>query len=332
MNTYKINHRAFVKITERDLRILQKLSAAGWLTTEQLRNYFFPTKSTRAVCKRLRKLILGGYIVAARTSSTEPALYRLTSRGNQALIEHTALSEEDISIPKQLPRKIRHFNAINDLRFYFEQLDGTHGIKIRFFFSERELCSYYQDGFGYDAVLILLHKYGIVPDAIAKLSIVSDGTAREVTIALEYDAGTEHATFFGRTKVKHYTALFEENSEWLGDFKVLTFARTTKRVVSLMQQTVEHQPPFHLFLFTVMEQLNQSGWEIREFFLDPYDFFVPVRGAKKIESIEKEIQGSALPKHALLTVPATCSRRVFLRENSDIQAKQLIVESLPASS
>jgi hypothetical protein len=260
MKIGKTNYQALTKLTKRDLRILRKLSAAGWLTTEQLRNYFFPAKSTRAVCKRLRKLTLGGYIAAARTSSTEPALYRLASRGKQALIEHTALSEKDISIPKQLPRKIRHFNAINDLRFHFEQLDGTHGVKIRFFFSERELCSYYQNGFGFDAVLVLLSKYGILPDAIAKLSIVSDGITREIPIALEYDAGTEHATFFSRTKVKHYTALFEENSEWLGDFKVFTFARTFKRVVSLMQQTVEHQPPFNLFFFTVMEPLSQSGW------------------------------------------------------------------------
>jgi hypothetical protein len=48
--------------------------------------------------------------------------------------------------------------------------------------------------------------------------------------------------------------------------------------------------------------------------------------------MEKEIQGGILPKHALVTVPATCSRSLFLRENSDMQAKQFIVESLPARS
>jgi hypothetical protein len=284
------------------------------------------------VCKRLQRLAEAGYIAMARTSSTEPALYRLASRGKQALIEQTALSEADVSIPKQLPRKTQHFTAINDLRFHFEQLDGTHGVQLSFFFSERELCSYYQRQAASDALLLLLARYGIIPDAIARLSIACEGRVREVTAAIEYDAGTEHAAFFGRTKVKQYAVLFEQNYEWLGDFKVFTFAQSVKRIVSLMRQAVHHQPPLHLFYFAAMEKLNQKGWEARGLFLDPYDFFVLVRRASQIEVQDQEFHTGVILKHALVAVPATCSRKVFPRDNTVIEDNSLIIESLPANS
>lgn len=139
------NKAMSLKITERDLKLFQKLNAAGWLTTRQIRNSFFPGKSTNAVCKRLRKLVAGKYIGMARYNSTACALYRLAGQGKLALIEHFNLDAEEINIPTQVPRKLEHFTKVNDLRFAFEQLRGRFGASLLFFFSEREMCLYRQN-------------------------------------------------------------------------------------------------------------------------------------------------------------------------------------------
>jgi hypothetical protein len=122
MGKNAVKQNKSVRLTERDLKLLLKLNAAGWLTTRQIRSWFFQDRSTNAVCKRLRRLAASRYLAMLRTSSTEQVLYRLATRGKLALIEHTACEEADISIPSQLPRKIRHFAAINDLRLCFEGL------------------------------------------------------------------------------------------------------------------------------------------------------------------------------------------------------------------
>jgi hypothetical protein len=300
---------------ERDVRMFQKLNAAGWLTTRQIQEYFFPGRSANAVSKRLRKLVDGKYVAIARLSSTEPALYRLAGQGKLALIEHSQLGDRDITIPNQLPRKLKHFTAINDLRFYFEHLSGNLNVELVFFFSERELSAYYPKArTSADIILPLLATYKILPDAIARIRIASDGAIRELDLAIEYDSGTEHAAFFGRTKIKGYASLLAQNHERLEDFKVLTVASSIKRIISLMRQAAGYQPPLHQFYFALMEQLNQQEWEASDIFLDPYDFFIPVRQGSQIRVIEKEIQGQSIPKHALVGLPAASPRRVSLRE------------------
>jgi hypothetical protein len=311
----KTNNVSLVEITGRDVRLFQKLNAAGWLTTRQIQEYFFPGKSANAVSKRLRKLVAGKYVAIARLSSTESALYRLAGQGKLAIIEHSQLDEKDITIPNQLPRKLKHFTAINDLRFYFEQLSGSSNVELVFFFSERELSAYYRKArTSSDIILPLLAIYKIVPDAIARIRITSERSVHELDLAIEYDSGTEHAIFFGRTKIKGYASLFAQNHERLEDFKVLTFASSIKRIISLMRQAAGYQPPFHLFYFALMDQLNQEGWEASGIFLDPHDFFMSTRQGSQIKVMEKEIQGQAIPRHALTGLAAASPRRVSLRE------------------
>src|SRR6185503_4444109 len=101
--------KGVVRLTERDLKLFQKLNAAAWLSTNQIQRNFFSGKSANAVCKRLRKLSAGSFVAMSRLSSTEEAMYRLSSQGKLALVEHSTLQESEITIPTQLPRKIQHF-------------------------------------------------------------------------------------------------------------------------------------------------------------------------------------------------------------------------------
>ncbi len=295
------------RFTDRDLKILQKLNAAGWLTSKQIRNYFFPDKSTNAVCKRLRKLIASRFIAMARLSSTEPALYRLAGQGRLALLDRTAGADENITIPNQVPRKIRHFTAINDLRYYFEKNVQDPPAKLSFFLSETELGRYYQNrAVGGDPFVIWLKNYRIIPDAVARIRAMRDGQARILNLYVEYDEGTEHASFFGRTKVRQYSSLFTRKHEHLKDVKVLTFARSINRLIGLMRQTVLEQAPRHLFYFALLEKLSCDGWPGSEVFLDPHDYFARAQVGTRTEVVERQI--SQVPKHALIDLPVASPR------------------------
>jgi Replication-relaxation len=320
VSTKKRSHKPSVELTDRDLRILEKLSVAAWLTTRQIRDYFFPAKSANAVSKRLRKLVEEKYLALARTGSTEPGLYRLAAQGKLALLEHTQCGEDEVSIPTHLPRKLKHFTAINDLRLYFETNTAGTGAQLLYFFSERELGRYYEHPQSIsDSSIALLSGYKLIPDALAKIRINREGKTRDLTVAIEYDAGTEHATFFGRTKVKQYAALYVQNHDHTEDFKVLTFTDRTGRIVSLMKEAVKHLPPPNLFYFALLEKLAQDRWTESEIFLDPYDFFIPVRRGSQINIIEKEIDADQLPTHALVTLPTTSPRSVSSREEREDQ-------------
>lgn len=255
-----------------------------------------------------------------RLSSTEEAMYRLSSQGKLALAEHSTLQESDITIPTQLPRKVGHFTATNDLRFYFEELGHEENTTTLFFFSEREL-EQYQQRFGpnSDMIVSLLARHRTKPDALARIRITrfEAGTDDEIDLALEYDAGTEQASFFGRTKVKHYSAVALDAYRYARDFKVLTFASSIKRIISLMRQTVRYRAPRHLFYFARIDDLRQTKWQRAAIFLDPDDFFVVVGNRDCTSIAEREVSGDAIPKHALLNLPAISPRGLSSGEDRE---------------
>ena len=324
-----VNQNGSLCLTQRDLELLLKLNAAGWLSTGQIRDWFFPDRSTNAVCKRLRRLAASKYVSMVRMSSTEQALYRLASRGKRALIEHLSCEETDISTPTQLPRKIDHFIAINDLRLCFDRMRKDRSVDLSFFFSEREIASNAKRlRPGVDVLLSLFGRYRIVPDAVAGLRIIQDGMKRTLNLALEYDAGTEHLAFFGRTKVAQYTKLFLDAQDIIADFKVLTVADSVKRIVSLMQQTVRHNPPRHLFYFALRERLYETPRATADLFLDPYDFFAPLRRRDRTEIVEVPFNDTRAPSHALTTLPATLPHKHSSREETNDEVKALDFDGL----
>jgi len=308
------SRQAGLCITERDLRILRKVNASGWLATEQIRDYFFPGKTTNAVSKRLRKLVRGKYLAMARQGPTQPGFYRLAGNGKLALVEQADVSENEVVVSAQFPRNLRHFTGVNLLRYRFEQIESPSA-QLRYFYSERELWRYDQrpelDPTG---LLVPLKQCGLIPDAIARVEVGQGTARRELNLLIEYDAGTEHASFFGRTKIRQYAVLVTRNWEWLGEVKVLTFVPAVKRLVRLMRQAVAYQSSPHLFYFAPVSELEQSHWEAEAVFLEPNDFFLPVRRGAHVEVLEKEIPEGAVPKHSLLHLPASSPHRPSPRE------------------
>jgi hypothetical protein len=126
-------------------------------------------------------------------------------------------------------------------------------------------------------------------------------------LAIEYDAGAEQASFFGRTKVKHYGALARDNRVRFGELKILTFADHVGRLVSLMRQTVRYRAPRRLFYFAPLASLEQEHWEGAEIFLDPHDFFVATSQGGQTEIVERDLPEKPI-RYSLLTLLATSPR------------------------
>ena len=110
-------------------------------------------------------------------------------------------------------------------------------------------------------------------------------------------------------------ALAKQHGEWLGDFRVFTFAESVKRIVSLMRQVVSHRAPEHLFYFASVEKLDKHDWGNEELFLDPYDFFIPVRQGNEIEVVEREVGDRAVPQYGLAGLPAISPCSLSPRED-----------------
>lgn len=250
----------------------------------------------------------------AREGPTEPGYYRLASKGKLALVEQAGANEEEVTVSAQFPRNLHHYVAVNTLRYCFEQIDGPEA-QLHYFFGERELWRYDQKpALDPTGLLPLLKHYRLIPDAIAKVGVSQGGVQQELDLLIEYDAGTEHASFFARTKVRQYIALVTHNRERLGEVKIFIFAPTVQRLVRLMRQAVYYQPPPHLFYFAPTSALQQSRWWAAGVFLDPNDFFLPVRRGENVEVVEKAVQEGNIPKYSLLHLPASTPHRVSLRE------------------
>src|SRR5689334_19176703 len=104
------------RITPRDDQILELLGRARWLTTDQLRAKFFPSKSANAVNKRMRILVDDGLLRSVRPGMTAQCWFRLGSAGVVRLENKGSA----VAVPRRLPVQLTHFKSTNDVRLSLE--------------------------------------------------------------------------------------------------------------------------------------------------------------------------------------------------------------------
>lgn len=305
----KTQSAILLQLTARDLQMFQKLNRAGWLTTMQIGTYFFPGKSLNAVSKRLRKLAIAGYLTGTQVSSTEMKYYRLAGRGHRVLLEQAETSDL-IRPPSQLPRKLRHFTAVNDLRLAFDLGFPSAPLTLQYFYTEREYPFVGRHSNVPPHLLLQsLALSKLIPDAVAGLQM----GGRDWDVALEYDAGTEPAHFFGRAKMQQYMECLANNSSMFEGCKILVIAPTLKRLLNLMRQTVLVHPPRGQFFFALLGKFQLPTWINMPIFLDAVDYFaVAWEGTTRVV-VEKQFGQEALPTHTLQSLltgtPANLSSR-----------------------
>jgi hypothetical protein len=248
----------------------------------------------------------------AQVSSTETKFYRLAGRGRRFLEEHTDPTGV-ISIPLQLPRALRHFTAVNDLRLAFETGLLQLPVALDYFHTERE---YFLVGRRSDylpqVLLRLLGGSRLTPDAIVGLKV--SGSVYD--LAIEYDSGTELSYFFGRAKMRQYLDCFAKFPSEFDEFKILVVAPSLKRLINLMRQTVQVQPGRGRFYFALLSKFQLPSWASAPIFLDPTEYFVMANEGEKVRVVEKPYLAEPLPKHSLTDLFTVSPNKFSPRQES----------------
>ena len=245
-------------ITKRDEQLFIKLNQALWLTTSQIGRHFFPDKAPNAINKRMRKLAKEGYLYPDRRSSTEEYLFRLTTKSKQYLLMYTPLELENITVPKRLPQNLKHFTRINDLRSYIEKSVKDRSGQMMLFSTDREIKRIVPNSI-------------IIPDAIARVKLPTNGGEKTVNLFLEYDNETENASYFAKDKIKKYVQLLEKGNSLFGlkPVKVLVFADRKERINSLLNQSIKIINKPNIFYFSTMGHLDQNDFLAGSNFINP---------------------------------------------------------------
>ncbi|MCL5670988.1 MAG: replication-relaxation family protein [Acidobacteria bacterium] len=192
--------------------MLAKLVAARWLTTRQVRRFFFSAVSVSAVQRRLRKLVRARYLCSYREHRMIEALYALGPKG-EAVLEGKGLK----ITREQTPRKqVEHFAGINDLRAAVEQSSKP----VAYFFAAWELAG-------------LAWTDRVIPDAVFA---VDDGK-RKAFLA-EYDRSNEPAREFAK-KLQRY----QEGLQGFQFDAVVVLTKTQGRIASLGRHLGRHILP-----------------------------------------------------------------------------------------
>lgn len=275
-----------MRITARDKELFLKINEVHWLTTGQIGRYFFPGKAWNAVNKRMRKLVHSGFLFCGRRSSTEEYLYRLTGKSRQLLVEQLFQNPEDVVVPKRLPRNLQHFVAINNLRYAFESAVAAAAGEMILFAADRDIKR-------------INPRARLIPDGIVRFDLKREGIFKTHSFFLEYDNGTENPGYFAKTKIRNYveTLRLDETDSGSDDFRVLIFADNLRRVTSLMRHTVKFVPVAGMFLFTVMNDLQDGQGIFDPLFLDPFDFFTVTVENGKSAVLEKAATGNVSLRH-----------------------------------
>lgn len=245
-----------MRLTERDIQMLRKLHQCYWLSTSQIKRYFFANTSRRAINKRLFILMTAQYIFAKRLSRMTECYYRLGARGKTVLMERLDMSDDDITIPLKLPVQLKHFSTINDIRWYFERDIEKRDGAIDFFLMDRELKGMLSDS-------------NIIPDALIGFRLNQNQLTQ--LYAIEYDAGTENPQYFGRDKVKKYYAALESKHRLFMDVEpqVLVYADTRNRVASLIKHSMRFLSSELQFWFCALADIPQAEGILSAIYLNP---------------------------------------------------------------
>lgn len=117
----------------------------------------------------------------------------------------------------------------------------------------------------------LLKGYTIVPDALLSFKMGDNDSQKRFIIAIEYDAGTENPQYFGRDKIKKYCEEMKAGKPIFSDeaFRVLVFADTRKRILSLIRYSMKFLDKMSPFYFASMEDLSEHGNIFSPMFIAP---------------------------------------------------------------
>src|SRR5215472_13600515 len=180
--------RASIRLTDRDLWLLEGLAKMRFLTTGQLANLYFNGSHWYAN-KRLRNLLDAGLLKAWVRSLSEENIYSITKRGFASIEENDFSMIPEIKTPRRLDENLNHLLAINEIRTSLVMTLPEVSGEIAWWRSDWELRS--------------LGRERIIPDG---LFLIRWHALKEQAYALEVDNNTRSSRNFLK-KILTYVAL-----------------------------------------------------------------------------------------------------------------------------
>lgn len=269
-----------LRLTQRDLEIIQAVYEYRALTTPQIETLLFPPLTPGAVigrkmkCReRLQKLFHHGYVWRGEiptvwTEGKKPFVYRIDKRALEWLPNMLGVDSEEIDW-KPSERTVsdsglNHLLKTNDVRIALTVGEEQAGLRVTQWLDERQLKRAHAN----DKVMITdpqgqSKPAVIIPDGF--FALMSRLTKKTAYHFLEVDLKTEtvqtdNTTYRDWTrKVKAYIAyyhsnLFEQRYQ-AKNFRVLTVTASLRRLQNLKKKT-EEAGGQKLFWFTTFEQLT----------------------------------------------------------------------------
>jgi hypothetical protein len=259
-----------MRLTARDLQILQAVYEYGVLSTQQFKILFFP--SLHQAYARLAQLYHHGYLdrrflgVYVHMMNT-PILYVLDKRGGEVLRRELGMEVEGGKGFKQVtPTFLEHAMEINDVRVAVAKACGiTSGYRLVRWDGENELKK------GYDRVTIRNEQgrsvhISLIPDSYFVLE-----TPRGIAhFFLELDRGTMTTKRF-KSKVQAYqgyyaSGAYQQRYE-TKSLRILTVTTSQARLESLKRVT-EEAGGKQRFWFTTLDRIQPATvltipiWEV----------------------------------------------------------------------
>jgi hypothetical protein len=181
------SHPVAVRITERDLWLLEGLAKMRFLTTGQLARLYF-NGSHWSANKRLRKLLDAGLLNVWVRSLSEENIYSITKNGLGTLEDQNG-ERPKVKIPYGLDENLSHLLAINDVRASLASNLPEANAEIIWWRSDWELRAHGRER--------------IIPDG---LFLIKWHGIRDQAYALEVDNNTRSSRNFMK-KILAYASL-----------------------------------------------------------------------------------------------------------------------------
>jgi hypothetical protein len=247
-----------IRITQRDIAILQAIYDYRWLMTEQIYRLFFP--SLHRAYERMEALYHNGYV--GRVFPGEninqmnvAMLYVLDKRGAKVLSEYLKYEIAlDGQARKVKPMFLEHTIAINDVRIAVSLACQKAGWLLLDWQTEAELKANY-DRVALPGRMGQLEAVPLVPDSYFK---IDNGNKKPAHFFLELDRNTmAHKRF--KAKVLAYNIYAEaggaEKRFSTQNYRVLTVTLSEQRAWNLKEMT-EKIGGENRFWFTSLDQVN----------------------------------------------------------------------------
>jgi protein involved in plasmid replication-relaxation len=197
-----------VRMTERDVWILEALTKMRFLTTSQMAQLFFDGSQWSAN-KRLRRLFDAGVVQVWMRSLAQENVYSVTQRGLQLLAEQEEDTDNGGIAPRGLDGNLDHLLAINQVRIALALALPTIGAELTWWRSDWELRAHGRER--------------IIPDALFGIGWEQDSAQ---AVALEVDNHTKSPRKFVQ-KILAYTSRRQQHRGLYGlsDMVVLVVGR-----------------------------------------------------------------------------------------------------------